>query len=303
MPGRPARPLRFEAAVGAGIPILGPLGADLAANRIGRVRGIVNGTTNFILSAMAERGRAYDAVLAEAQHAGYAEADPAGDVDGDDALNKLVVLARLAFGVWLDPASIERRPATALGLGRPGITGVRAEEVAAAAVHGLRLKLIADARRTSEEGEDRIEVEARVQVVAVPADSGFGRTGGVLNRIEIDATPLGRLELAGPGAGGGSTGSAVLGDLIALARGAGSTWAGLAPASERCCRRGRPDPALPRRWFFQSVLPEQLVRDQVDLAAAAGDGFVTTAQSLDELRAGLAAIGIDATLYPIEDDQ
>jgi homoserine dehydrogenase len=296
-------PLRFEAAVGAGIPILGPLGAELAANRMGRVRGIVNGTTNFILSAMTERGRAYDAVLADAQRAGYAEADPAGDVEGGDALNKLVVLARLAFGVWLDPASIECRPATALGLGRPGISGVRAEEVTAAAVHGLCLKLIADARRTSDESEDEIVVEARVQVVAVPADSGFGRTSGALNRIEIDATPLGRLELGGPGAGGGSTGSAVLGDLIALARGAGSTWAGLVPASERVAAAAEPDPALPRRWFFQSVLPEQLVRDQVDLAAAAGDGFVTMAQSLDELRAGLAAIGIDATLYPIEDDQ
>ena len=293
-------PLRFEAAVAAGIPVLGPLGADLAANRIDRVRGIVNGTTNFILSAMGERGRAYDLVLLEAQRAGYAEADPAGDVEGGDALNKLVVLARLAFGTWLDPASIERRPATALGLGRPGITGVRAEEVAAAGVHGLRLKLIADARRTSDESD---EIEARVQVVAVPGDSGFGRTSGVLNRIEIDATPLGRLVLTGPGAGGGPTGSAVLGDLIALARGAGSTWAGLAPASERCVAAADPDLALPRPWFFQSVLPEQLVRDQVDIAAAAGDGFVTTEQSLDELRAGLAAIGIDATLYPIEDDE
>jgi homoserine dehydrogenase len=130
--------LRFEAAVSAGIPLLGPLAADLAANRIERVRGIVNGTTNFILSAMTERKRAYEAVLQEAQRAGYAEADPAGDVEGDDALNKLVILARLAFGAWLQPGSIERRPATALGLGRPGITGITADEVAAAAVHGLR---------------------------------------------------------------------------------------------------------------------------------------------------------------------
>lgn len=292
-------PLRFEAAVAAGIPILGPLAADLAANRIERVRGIVNGTTNFILSAMTERTRGYEAVLLDAQRAGYAEADPAGDVEGDDALNKLVILARLAFGQWLRPASIERRPATANGLGRPGITGVTADEVAAAAVHGLRLKLIVDGRRAQGIGAQGIE--ASVQPVAVPADSGFGRSSGVVNRIEIDASPLGRLELSGPGAGGGSTGGAVLGDLIAIARGGGSTWAGSPPAAERTVDAGAADDRLARRWFFQSVLPDQLIRDQLDLEAAAADGFVTIAQSLDQVRAGLAALGVQATLYPIED--
>src|SRR5450755_1670833 len=184
-------PLRFEAAVAAGIPILGLLGADLAANRVERIRGIVNGTTNYILSAMTDRRRAYEAVLLEAQRVGYAEADPAGDVEGDDALNKLVILARLAFGEWLSPASIERRPATANGLGRPGITGVTAAEVAAAAVHGLRLKLLVAARPVGE-GEPR-QAEATVQPVAVPADSGFGRTGGAINRLELEASPVGRL--------------------------------------------------------------------------------------------------------------
>ena len=292
-------PLRFEAAVAAGIPILGPLGADLAANRVERVRGIVNGTANFILSAMTDRKRAYDAVLLDAQRAGYAEADPAGDVEGDDALNKLVILARLAFGQWLSPASIERRPATANGLGRPGISGVTREEVAAAAVHGLRLKLIVEARRPVDGGG--VGAEASVQPVAVPAESGFGRTGGAINRIELTAVPIGRLDLTGPGAGGGPTSSAVLGDLIALARGSGSTWAGLAPASERSVEAASPDDAAARRWFFQSVLPDQLIRDQLDLEAAGSDGFVTMAQTLDELRGGLIALGIGATLYPIED--
>jgi len=291
--------LRFEAAVGAGIPILDAIAADLASNRVERVRGIVNGTTNFILGAMTERKRAYDAALLDAQRAGYAEADPAGDVEGDDALNKLVILARLAFGQWLRPASVERRPATANGLGLPGITGVTAAEVAAAAVHGLRLKLIVDGRRA--QGTGPAGIEASVQPVAVAAESGFGRTGGVVNRIEVDAEPLGRLELSGPGAGGGPTGSAVLGDLIAIARGGGSTWAGLPPAPEQAADVSVPDDGLPRRWFFQSVLPDQLIRDQLDLEAAAGDGFVTLAQSLDDLRAGLVALGVQATLYPIED--
>lgn len=291
--------LRFEAAVGAGIPILDAIAADLASNRVERVRGIVNGTTNFILGAMTERKRAYDAALLDAQRAGYAEADPAADVEGDDALNKLVILARLAFGQWLRPASVERRPATANGLGLPGISGVTAAEVAAAAVHGLRLKLIVDGRRA--QGTGPAGIEASVQPVAVAAESGFGRTGGVVNRIEVDAEPLGRLELSGPGAGGGPTGSAVLGDLIAIARGGGSTWAGLPPAPEQAADVSVPDDGLPRRWFFQSVLPDQLIRDQLDLEAAAGDGFVTLAQSLDDLRAGLVALGVQATLYPIED--
>jgi homoserine dehydrogenase len=116
--------LRFEAAVGGGIPVLGPLSTDLAANRIDRVRGIVNGTTNFILTAMAEAGRPYAEILAEAQALGYAEADPTGDVEGDDAVNKLVILARLAFGAWLEPASVGRRPPTVCGSGAAGITGV-----------------------------------------------------------------------------------------------------------------------------------------------------------------------------------
>jgi homoserine dehydrogenase len=101
--------LRFEASVGGGIPVLGPLARDLAGNRVAAVRGIVNGTTNYILTAMTDEGRDYEAVLALAQAAGYAEADPSGDVEGHDAVNKLVILARLAFGVWLDPDA-SRRP-------------------------------------------------------------------------------------------------------------------------------------------------------------------------------------------------
>ena len=99
--------LRFEAAVGGGIPVLGPLATDLAANRVERVRGIVNGTTNFILSAMTavDDPLDFEAALAEAQRLGYAEADPSGDIEGHDAVNKLVILARLAFDQWLDPAT------------------------------------------------------------------------------------------------------------------------------------------------------------------------------------------------------
>ncbi len=222
-------PLRFEAAVGGGIPVLGPLALDLAANRVARVRGIVNGTTNFILTAMAREGRSYPEVLADAQARGYAEADPTADVEGLDAVNKLVILARLAFGAWIDPDAVGNRPGTTSGAaGRPGITGVTAEDVAALGDQGRIARLLATAR-LAEDGA----IEADVVPSAVPAGSPFGRCDGVLNRIEVDASPVGRVAFEGPGAGGAATASAVLGDLIAIARNLGSTWAGSPAATGR----------------------------------------------------------------------
>ena len=177
--------LRFEAAVGGGIPVLGPLATDLAANRVERVRGIVNGTTNFILSAMTDETNPLDyaAALAEAQRLGYAEADPAGDVEGLDAANKLVILSRLAFDRWLrprrdrDPAGRRRRTRPAPGSRRsawptrrtPGAVGRIIRLVAAASVD-------ADGA-----------IAATVLPTALPRDSALGRTAGVRNRIEIDA--------------------------------------------------------------------------------------------------------------------
>lgn len=229
--------LRFEAAVGGGIPVLGPLATDLAANRIDAVRGIVNGTTNYILTAMAGEGRAYEDILADAQAAGYAEADPRGDVEGHDAANKLVVLVRLAFGRWLDPGSIVLAPLLRSGAaGLPGVTGITLPDVVAAAAHGYAIKLIASAARQAAApqaaGSDADGVVGAVLASAVSAASAFGRTDGVLNRIEIDGVPVGRVAFSGPGAGGAATSSAVLGDLVAIARGAGSTWAGLDPAGD-----------------------------------------------------------------------
>ncbi len=220
--------LRFEAAVGGGIPVLGPIALDLAPNRITRVRGIVNGTTNYMLSAMAHEGRDYAEVLADAQARGYAEADPTADVEGLDAVNKLVILARLAFGHWIDADAIGNRPGMTTGAaGLPGITGVTADDTAALAVEGRTLRLVATTRVAADGA-----IEASVVPTAVPAESPFGRCDGVLNRIEVDALPVGRVAFEGPGAGGPAAASAVLGDLVAVARDVGSTWAGLAPAVE-----------------------------------------------------------------------
>src|SRR5487761_2223776 len=267
---------RFEAAVGGGTPVLTPLAEDLAANEVRQVRGIVNGTTNFILTSMREHGSAYADALAEAQARGYAEADPRGDVEGDDAVNKVVILARLAFGAWLAPADVLTSPPTLRGEGRPGITGVTAAEVAAAGALGLTLRLIAIA----EIGADG-RPTAAVLPSAVDRDSSLGRTDWVLNRIEVVADPVGTVAFSGPGAGGDATSSAVLGDLIALARGQGSTWAGLPPATAapppppEASRSARPRPAEPagplagtRAWFaFMPGVGADAVR------SAAGDAL------------------------------
>ena len=221
--------LRFEAAAGGGIPVLGPLASDLAANRLTAVRGIVNGTTNFMLSAMADERRGYDEVLADAQARGYAEADPSADVEGHDAVAKLVVLVRLAFGAWPEPARVANRVVAPDGAAcRPGITGVTAEDVAFAAASGRTVKLLARAMVAADGA-----IEAAVLPTLLPATTPLARTAGVLNRIEVEGTPIGRVAFEGPGAGGPATSSAVLGDLLAIARGGSSTWAGLPARVER----------------------------------------------------------------------
>jgi homoserine dehydrogenase len=300
---RSETPFRFEAAVGGGIPVLGPLSADLAGNAITRVRGIVNGTTNHILTAMALDGLSYDVVLADAQARGYAEADPSGDVEGDDAVNKLVILARLAFGAWLDPDTVGRRPPTACGDGRPGITGVTDAELRGARAAGLMIKLLASARR-----RDDGTIEAAVLPTAVPLGSAFGRTDGVQNRVEIDADPLGTVGFSGPGAGGPATSSAVLGDLVAIARGGGSTWAGLSPAVGPSMRAGDPLDA-PRRWFAVLPGPAPVWTEGAghDPGITIVDGvavLLTDLRSLADVRADLVRRlpgGLDVTLYPVDD--
>jgi homoserine dehydrogenase len=176
---------------------------------------------------MTREGRDYAEVLAEAQAKGYAEADPTADVEGLDALNKLVILVRLAFGAWIDPSSVANRPGSATGAaGLPGINGVTAADVEALRAEGRVLRLIA----TSRLGEDGA-IEASVVPTAVPAESPFGRCDGVLNRVEVDADPVGRVAFEGPGAGGPAAAAAVLSDLVSIARGVGSTWAGTPAAT------------------------------------------------------------------------
>jgi homoserine dehydrogenase len=220
--------LRFEAAVGGGTPVVGLLATDLAALRIERVRGVVNGTTNWILDAMEQRGLTAGEALEAAQSAGYAEADPALDVDGHDAAHKLVILARLAFGRWLRPAAIVRMAHQPPGAGRPGIAGVTSDEVCTAARRGERIRLVAEAAMDPSLPGGLIE--ASVLPRSLPLEDPLAGAHGVGNVIELYGQPLGRMTVSGPGAGGPATAAAVLGDLIALALGAGSSWAGLPSA-------------------------------------------------------------------------
>jgi homoserine dehydrogenase len=215
-------PLRFEAAVMGGTPVLRLLAEDLAGARVLALRGIVNGTTNYILTEMAGNGSTYGAALVAAQAAGYAEADPTSDVEGGDAADKLVILARLAFGAWLN------RAAVSTGMqGRLGITGVTSDDLAAAAARGEAIRLLASASQHDAGGP----IEAAVGPVAVPAMSALGATGGVRNRLEIETDRLGWIGVDGPGAGGAATAQAVLADLAAIAAGRGSTWGSLPPAA------------------------------------------------------------------------
>jgi homoserine dehydrogenase len=299
---------RFEAAVGGGIPVLAPLAFDLAANRIDRVRGIVNGTTNSILTSMGRDGCSYADALAEAQAQGYAEAEPSGDVEGDDAVNKAVILARLAFGAWVAPDDVPRRPPTTRGPGRPGITGVTNDEMRAAAVLGLTIRLLAVAELAERRGQ---EPRVHVLPVAVPSDSHFGQTMGVLNRIEIDAEPLGTIGVDGPGAGGPASSSAVLADLLAIARGDGSSWSGLQPVTQRSPGGSHPQELLasPSGWFafLPGVWARSVRSGSAGLYAVEAPGGVAVRSaepSMERVPASvrdLVSPDADVPLYPIED--
>ena len=194
--------LRFEAAVAGGIPVIKVLREGLAANQIKAVAGIFNGTCNYILSRMRSEKLDFASVLADAQAQGYAEADPSFDIDGVDTAHKLAILAALAFGRPLDFAAIHVE----------GIRRVSALDIAFADELGYRIKLLGIARATAD------GVEARVHPAMVPLSAPLALVDGVHNGVVIDGDPVGQVVLQGRGAGAGPTASAVIADLIDLAR-------------------------------------------------------------------------------------
>jgi homoserine dehydrogenase len=190
--------LRFEAAVAGVVPVIRVLGESLAGAHVDRIHGIVNGTTNYILSEMATRGCSYAEALADAQRLGYAEADPSEDVNGKDAAAKMAILARLAFGaqITLDDVHYE------------GIEQVTADDLAYARELGLSLKLIGTAERVGE------GISVRVHPVFLYGSHPLASVNGPFNAVTIESEAITEVTLSGPGAGGTQTASAVLGDVV-----------------------------------------------------------------------------------------
>ncbi len=195
--------LRMEATVMAGTPVLSTIREGMASTNITAIRGILNGTTNYILSAMAT-GRDYAQVLAEAQAQGYAEADPTADVEGYDVVAKTLILAALVFGRPLKPGQVPRQ----------GITAITREQVQQANDNGKRIKLIASLRRHSETDT----LEARVEPTALALSDPLARVDDIMNAITIHTDTLPEVTVIGPGAGRLQTGQGLLADLIAIAK-------------------------------------------------------------------------------------
>ncbi|WKK61349.1 homoserine dehydrogenase [Corynebacterium sp. P3-F1] len=199
--------LYYEAAVAAAIPVVGMLRRSLAGDQVQRISGIVNGTTNYVLDAMATSGMTYDEALAEATRLGYAEADPTADVEGHDAASKAAIMASMGFHsrVTYDDVHAE------------GITNITAEDIVAAAEAGFTIKLLAICERLIDDA-GQTSVSARVHPTLVPNDHPLATVDKSFNAVFVEAEAAGRLMFYGNGAGGAPTASAVLGDLVGAAR-------------------------------------------------------------------------------------
>ena len=196
--------LYYEASVAGAIPLLRPLRESLAGDRITRVLGIVNGTTNFVLSQMDATGTGFAEALAEATALGYAEADPTSDIDGFDAAAKAAILAGLAFHTRVSAADVHRE----------GISGVTSADVASAKAMGCTVKLLAICDRDLSDGS----VGVRVHPAMIPRSHPLAGVGDAFNAVYVEADAAGQLMFYGRGAGGAPTASAVLGDVVAVAR-------------------------------------------------------------------------------------
>jgi homoserine dehydrogenase len=215
--------LYFEAAVGGGIPLIRPLKESLTGERLRRILGIVNGTTNFILTKMSDEGRAFADVLAEAQALGYAEADPSADVDGHDAAAKCAILASIAFNARVVADDVFRE----------GIARVTTEDIEFARRLGYVIKLLAIA----ELGEDG-RIAARVHPAMIPATHPLAAVRDAFNAVFVEGPKIGELMFYGRGAGGDATAVAVVGDLVSVARNlvAGSRGVGCTCFHDRTIR-------------------------------------------------------------------
>ena len=205
--------LGFEAAVAGGIPIIKAVREGLAGNRIDSLAGIINGTCNYILTQMTVKGQTFSDALADAQKLGYAEADPTFDIEGVDAAHKLTILASIAFGIPLSFGAVARE----------GISKVTAQDIQIAQTLGYRIKLLGIAQR-SDAG-----VSLRVHPTLVPDDQLIAKVDGVVNAVVVNGNAVGQVGFYGRGAGGDPTASAIVADLVDVARSLGVTEAQRVP--------------------------------------------------------------------------
>ena len=196
-------PLMYEASVAGGIPIIGALRNGLAANHVESIQGIMNGTTNFMLSKMIQEGAQYDAILKEAQELGYAEADPTFDVGGFDAAHKLLILASIAYGIDAKPEEILIE----------GIEHITQTDVAFAKEFGYEIKLLGIAKKVKQ------GIELRVHPTLIPQSSMIAKVDGVMNAVSVVGDRVGETMYYGAGAGGDATASAVVADIVDIVRG------------------------------------------------------------------------------------
>jgi homoserine dehydrogenase len=266
----------FEASVAGGIPLIRPMKESLAGERVRRVMGIVNGTTNFILTRMSETGETFGDALAEAQRLGYTELDPSADIEGFDAAAKLAILASIAFNARVVVGDVYRE----------GISRVSPEDLAAAHELGYEVKLLAVAE--SHDGE----VSARVHPSMVPRTHPLAAVRDVYNAVFIEGEETGELMFFGRGAGGGPTASAVVGDIVELARNlvVGARSIGCTCFNDRA--RIRPQELTPVRYYC--VLA---VADQPGVLSAVASVFAKHHISISSVRQ--EGIGDEATLVLI----
>ncbi len=233
------RQIRYEAAVAGGIPVIKALSEGLAANRITRVMGVMNGSCNYILTRMQSAGLSYADVFAEAMGLGYLEADPNLDVGGIDAGHKLAILASLAFGTRVDFGGVELE----------GIGAITIEDIRQAHDLGFRIKLLGVAQMTGR------GLEQRMQPCLVPSNSPLGQLEGGTNMVVIEGDPVGQIVLRGPGAGEGPTASAVMADICDLARGTRQAVFGQPAKTLTAAPRARS--ALPAPYYLRLMLQDK----------------------------------------------
>jgi homoserine dehydrogenase len=273
----------FEASVGGGIPIIKSLREGLAGNRVAKVMGILNGTCNYILTTMRASGRDFADVLNEAQKLGYAEADPSFDIDGIDTAHKLAILAALAFSMPIDIGAVACE----------GIRHVSALDIRYADELGYRIKLLGVAQQT------KAGAECRVYPAMVPLSFPLAHVDGVFNAIVTEGDFVGRTVLEGRGAGARPTASAVVADLVDIARGRGLPLFGLPAAALKKL------PAAPLDRHVSAYYIRLMVKDEpgvfAEIAAALKDERVSMEQIIQRGRAPGETVPVVMTVHETEE--